>query len=238
MGTSGSGTGPVTNQRLVPNPSGGRKVIGILSQRAGRGWLLAAIAMASCSYGGLIALPSLLGPHPGLLLALRPTPEVLLLVGRRVSPLMTFAIAMPVRLVVHIIYFHLGRFYGEPILQLRRPGRAGLRLLSYTWSKTILLASVLLYQTTPADVSLGILRTRLRVFLPVLFLGAAASTAMLIAAGRGVSDAVAPTIRWLNGHGPTATTALAVLVAVQAPLIGWSWYRRTRGLGAPPSQRD
>jgi membrane protein DedA with SNARE-associated domain len=224
----------VTNQQLAPAPSRGRKVIGVLSQRAGRGWLLAAIAMALCSYGGLIALPGLLGPHPGLLLALRPTPEVLLLVGHRVNPLMSFAIALPVRLLVHIIYFHLGRFYGEPILRLLRPGRAGLRLLRHAWSKTLLLASVLLYQTTPADVSLGILRTRLRIFLPVLVLGTAASTAVLIAAGRGLTDAVAPTTRWLTGHVPAVTVALAVLVAV----IGRSWYRRTRGLAAPPSERD
>lgn len=228
----------MTNQQLAPVPSRSRKVIGVLSQRAGRGWLLAAIVMASCSYGGLIALPSLLGPHPGLLLALRPTPEVLLLVGHRVSPLMSFAIALPVRLLVHIIYFHLGRFHGEPILQLFRPGRAAVKLLRHTSSKAVLLASVLLYQTTPADLSLGILRTRLRTFLPVLVLGAAASTAVLIAAGRGLTDAVAPATRWLTGHGPAVTVTLAVLVAVQASLIGRSWYRRTRGLAAPPSERD
>lgn len=228
----------MTNQQLAPAPSRGRKVIGVLSQRAGRWWLLAAIAMALCSYGGLIALPGLLGPYPGLLLALRPTPEVLLLVGNRVSPLMSFAIALPVRVLVHIIYLHLGRFYGEPILRLLRPGRAGLRLLRHTGSKTILLASVLLYQTTPADLSLGILRTRLRTFLPVLVLGAAASTAALIAAGRGLTGAVAPTTCWLTGHGPAVTVALAVLVAIQASLIGRSWYRRTRVLAAPPSERD
>ncbi|WP_194909298.1 hypothetical protein [Catenulispora rubra] len=229
----------MTNRQLAPAaPSHGRRVIGVLSQRAGRGWLLAAIAMALCSYGGLIALPSLLGPHPGLLLALRPTPEVLLLVGHRVNPLMSFAIALPVRLLVHIIYFRLGRFYGEPILQLLRPGRAGLRLLRHAWSKAILLASVLLYQTTPADVSLGILRTRPRIFLPVLILGAAASTAVLIAAGRGLTDLAAPATRWVTGHGPAVTVTLAVLVAVQAPLIGRSWYRRSRDLAAPPPDRD
>jgi membrane protein DedA with SNARE-associated domain len=229
---------PVTHQQLAQDPRRGQKVTGVLSQRAGRGWLLAAIAMASCSYGGLIALPSLLGPHPGLLLALRPTPEVLLLVGHRVNPLMSLAIALPGRLLVHIIYFHLGRFYGEPILQLLRPGRVALRLLRHAWSKTILLASVLLYQTTPADVSLGILRTRPRIFLPVLGLGAAASTAVLIAAGQGLTDPLAPTTRWLTGHGPAITVALAALAAVQMPLIGRSWYRRTRGLTAPPSERD
>ncbi|NUR26865.1 MAG: hypothetical protein HOV83_13650 [Catenulispora sp.] len=228
----------MTNQQLAPDPGRGRKVIGVLSQRAGRGWLLAAIAMAACSYGGLIALPSLLGPHPSLLLALRPTPEVLLLVGHRVNPLMSFAIALPVRVTVHIIYFHLGRFYGEPTLRLLRPGRASLRLLRHAWSKPILLASLLLYQTTPADVALGILRTRLRMFLPVLALGAAASTAVLIAAGRGLTDAVTPTTRWLTGHGPEVTVALAAVVAVQVPLIWRSWYRRTRRLSAPPSERD
>ncbi|MFD0637218.1 hypothetical protein [Catenulispora yoronensis] len=148
---------------------------------------------------------------------------------------MTFAIALPARLLVHIVYFHLGRFYGEPILLLLRPGRAGLRLLRHAWSKTILLASVLLYQTTPADVSLGILRTRLRIFLPVLILGTAASTAALIAAGRGLTDLAAPATHWVTRHGPAATVALAVLVAIQAPLIGRSWYRRSRSLAAPPS---
>lgn len=229
----------MTDRQLAPTePSRRRRAIGVLSQRAGRGWLIAAFVMALCSYGGLIALPSLLGPHPALLLALRPTPEVLLLVGHRVNPLMMFAIALPPRLLVHIIYFHLGRFYGEPLLQLLRPGRAGLRLLRHTWAKALVLASVLLYQTTPADLSLGILRTRLRTFLPVLILGAAASTVLLIAAGRGLADLAVPATRWVTGHGPAVTTALAVLAAAQALLIRRSWYRRTRDLAAPSAERD
>lgn len=171
---------------------------------------------------GLVLAPSQLARHPLLVLALRPTPAFLLLVGDAVIPLVAVLVAAIGRTAVDAAYFAVARYGASPVVQRIGVGRDVTRGLSRDATTRSLLGTAFLWSSTPVIAAIGLGRTPLPTFVLVTGAGNLVTSAAFVLLGHRFSAILAPVSAWLTAHGTTLGAALAAMVALSG---GVAWRR-------------
>lgn len=163
---------------------------------------------------GLILAPSQLGRNPLLVLALRPTPAFLVLVGDLVAPATAMLMASISRTLVDMAYFAVARYGALPLAQRFGVGRNLTRGMSGRTAGRGLLAVAFVWSSTPVVAALGLGRTSILTFLAVTGVGNVVTSSLFVASGRQFSVYVAPITAWMSAHGGPLTAALGGAVAL------------------------
>lgn len=185
--------------------------------------VLAVVVLAQV---GLVLAPSQLGRQPLLVLALRPTPAFLVLVGDTVPAVPAVLIATVGRTAVDMAYFLTARYGAARVLQRFGIGRGVTGGLSRPVASRGLLAVSFVWSSSPVIAALGLGSTSAGLFLGVTGAGNLATSSVYVLAGRQLGPALSPVDRWLSASGPWLTVALAAAVAVSA----FATYRRHRSV--------
>lgn len=178
---------------------------------------------------GLVLAPSQLGRHPLLVLALRPTPAFLVLVGDAVLPAAAILIASVGRTMVDVAYFAVARYGTLPVVERFGIGRGLTRGLSRRTASRGLLTVLFFWSSTPIIAAIGLGRTRLLTFVAVTCLGNLVTSGVYVFFGHQFSAYLAPVTAWLSAQGIYLTVALGAAVAVSA----FAALRRSRPHQAP-----
>jgi len=165
---------------------------------------------------GLVLAPSQLGRHPLLVLALRPTPAFLVLVGDLVAPATAMLIASVSRTLVDVAYFAVARYGALPLAQRFGVGRNLARGMSRRTAGRGLLAVAFVWSSTPVVAALGLGRTSILTFLAVTGAGNVVTSSLFVASGRQLSGYVAPITTWMSAHGGPLTAALGGAMVLSA----------------------
>ena len=164
--------------------------------------------------GGVLglALSSRLADRaPLLLVALRPTPSILLLVGGSTPVLPTLLVAVPLRELVDVCYFGVARANLRSLALLRPGGRRLVDALSRHSAERALLYFCLVNTNAAVDAALGGGDVPWRRFLRFLLPGTVISTTAYLLAARAVAPWARDLVTWLDSH---ATEGLLLLLAV------------------------
>lgn len=173
---------------------------------------------------GLVLAPSQLGEHPLIVLALRPTPAFLMLVGGAVAPVTAVAVAAVGRTTIDMAYFAVARHGALPLVWRFGVGQTVARSMSRDTTARGLLTVAFFWSSSPVVAAIGLGRTPARRFLAVTGLGNVATSAVFVFLGRRLSDALVPVTTWVSARGVQLTVVLAGAVVVAAVLT----YRRNR----------
>jgi membrane protein DedA with SNARE-associated domain len=163
---------------------------------------------------GLVLAPSQLGRHPLLVLAFRPTPAFLLLVGDVVAPATAVLIASVSRTLVDMAYFAVARYGALPLAQRFGIGRNLAAKASRRTATRGLLTLAFFWSSTPVVAAIGLGKTSILRFLTVTGLGNAATSGVLAFSGHQLADHVAPATSWVSAHGGQLTAAIASAVSL------------------------
>lgn len=134
------------------------------------------VAVVVLAQLGLVLAPSQVGRHPLLVLALRPTPAFLVLLGDAVLPATAVLIAAVGRTLVDGAYFAVARYGALPIAERFGVGRDLARGLSRRTASRSLLTVSFFWSSTPVIAALGLGATRARTFLAVTGAGNVATS--------------------------------------------------------------
>lgn len=162
---------------------------------------------------GLALSTRLASTAPLLLVALRPTPSILLLVGASTPVLPTLLVAVPLRALVDVCYFGVARANLRSLAVLRPGGRRLVDALSRRSTERALLYFCLVNTNAAVDAALGGGDVPWRRFLRFLLPGTVLSTTTYLLAARAVSPWARSLVTWLDSH---ATEGLLLLLAVGA----------------------
>lgn len=181
---------------------------------------------------GLVLAPSQLGRHPLLVLALRPTPAFLVLVGDLVAPATAMLIASVSRTLVDMAYFAVARYGALPLAQRFGIGRNLARGMSRRTAGRGLLAVAFVWSSTPVVAALGLGRTSILTFLAVTGVGNVVTSGLFVVSGRQFAGHVAPVTAWVSAHGGPLTVGLGGAVVLSV-LVALQRSRRTRPPAVP-----
>ncbi|OHV46065.1 hypothetical protein BCD48_21080 [Pseudofrankia sp. BMG5.36] len=162
---------------------------------------------------GLALSTRLASSAPLLLVALRPTPSILLLVGGSAPVLPTLLIAVPLRALVDVAYFGVARANLRSLMTLRPGGQRLANALSRRSTERALLYFCLVNTNAAVDAALGGGDVPWRRFLRFLIPGTVVSTTAYLLAARAVAPWARGLVTWLDSH---ATEGLLLLLAVGA----------------------
>jgi len=176
---------------------------------------------------GLVLAPSLLGGWELLLVALRPTPTVLVLVGGRLDAWIALIIAVPTRLLLDLAYFLAARHGGLAVLGRFRWGALVVRPMAHHRSVRALQRIALVYASTPVDIALGLGPTSLPRFLAVTGVGTTVSTVFYLLVASSVAGPAGGVLDWVARHA-TVVTLVIVVAVVAAVAVGVRRRSRTR----------
>lgn len=182
---------------------------------------------------GLLLAPSQLGRHPLLVLALRPTPAFLVLVGDAVVPVAAVLIASVGRTLVDVAYFAAARYGTLPILQRVGLGNHLTRGLSRGSTARGLLAVAFFWSSTPVIAAIALGKTSLLAFLAVTGAGNVMTSSASVFFGHQFAPSLAPVSSWLSAHGGDATIAVGAAVVIS----GFVLVRRNRPQKAAAAPR-
>ncbi|EWM12069.1 hypothetical protein [Kutzneria sp. 744] len=180
--------------------------------------VLAVLVILAAGQTGLALLPVLALRAPLALLALRPQPEMMLLLAGKLSPVDIVLVAVPLRLLIHISYFELGRWGGEMLVARTRAGAWALNALSRRWLGMVLVISCLVHQSTPVDMALGARGTRRRPVVIALLAGVTISSILLVWLGTHLTPYSAAVLAVIGDH-PLATLVLVGVLAATALML-------------------
>jgi hypothetical protein len=172
------------------------------------------LAILAASQVGLALLPVLVERSPLVLLVLRPQPEVMVLLTGRLSPVVVVLVAVPLRLLIHVAYYELGRWGGERLVASTRAGKWALRALSRRWLGVVLLVSCLVHQSTPVDMALGARGTARRHVVAALVFGVSVSSVLIVWLGTQLTPFSAEVLGFLREHPLAATSVVGALALV------------------------
>ncbi|HZL64796.1 MAG TPA: hypothetical protein VFD50_07670 [Thermoleophilia bacterium] len=179
---------------------------------------------------GLVLTPYLANRAPLLLLALRPQPEFVVLLGGNVPALAVVAVVVPLRWLVHFVYVEFGRWTGSAVLSRTRVGRWLQPRLADPRVSRLLLLSCLVHLGTPVDVALGAGGVDRRHVTLMLAAGSLVTTILFVTVGVQLAPLTRPALNWVVENRPVATAVCAALA-----LVGLVAGRRL--LPAPPRER-
>ncbi|OHV36487.1 hypothetical protein BCD49_19580 [Pseudofrankia sp. EUN1h] len=162
---------------------------------------------------GLALSTRLASTAPLLLVALRPTPSILLLVGGSAPVLPTLLIAVPLRALVDVGYFGVARANLRSLMMLRPGGQRLVGALSRHSTERALLYFCLINTNAAVDAALGGGDVPWRRFLRFLIPGTVISTTTYLLAARAVAPWARGLVTWLDSH---ATEGLLLLLVVGA----------------------
>ena len=165
---------------------------------------------------GLLLAPSQLGRHPLLVLALRPTPAILLLISDAVLPAIAVLVAALGRTMVDVAYFAVARHGTLPIIERFGIGRDLTRGLARPNASHGLLTVLFFWSSTPVIAAIGLGTTPLMTFLAVTGLGNVVTSSVFVFFGHQFAGYLAPVNAWLSAHGTQLTVALAAALALSA----------------------
>ena len=209
---------PLHGSRDIDNETTGQDAIR-MGRRKPRS-LLRAVSAASVlavvvfAQVGLVLAPSQLGRNPLVVLALRPTPTFLILVGDLVSPIAAVAIAATSRTLVDLAYFALARYGALPITERFGVGKILTRGVSRRTATRGLLTTSFFWSSTPVVAAIGLGRTPTVKFLAVTGAGNIATSYAFVVSGRQLAEYVAPVTSWISAHGTQLTIGLSGTVAL------------------------
>jgi ubiquinone/menaquinone biosynthesis C-methylase UbiE len=178
--------------------------------------LLVVVLIVLASQTGLALLPVLAVHVPVVLLILRPQPETMVLLSGSLHPAVVFAVAAPLRFLIHVAYYEFGRWGGEVLVSRTRAGRWVLRALSRRWLGTVLLLSCLVHQSTPVDAALGARATERKRVVVALAIGVSISSALLVYLGIRLTSYSAKVLWFLREHPATTTVLVGTIAVVSA----------------------
>ncbi|WP_148088686.1 hypothetical protein [Saccharothrix texasensis] len=171
------------------------------------------LAILAASQTGLALLTVLVEKAPLALLVLRPQPEIMVLLTGRLPPMVIVLVAVPLRLLIHIAYYELGRWGGERLVSRTRAGAWALRALSRRWLGAALLVSCLVHQSTPVDMALGARGTARHRVIAALVFGVSLSSVLIVWLGTQLTPFSAEILEFLREH-PLATAAVVSVLAL------------------------
>ncbi|MBL7497422.1 hypothetical protein I6A84_33785 [Frankia sp. CNm7] len=160
---------------------------------------------------GLALTTRLASSAPLLLVALRPTPSILLLVGASTPVGWTLLIAVPLRALVDVGYFGVARTNLRSLVALRPGGRRLVDALSRRTTERALLYFCLVNTNAAVDAALGGGDVPWRRFLRFLIPGTILSTTLYLLAARAVAPWARDVVTWLDSH---ATEGILLLLAL------------------------
>jgi membrane protein DedA with SNARE-associated domain len=175
--------------------------------------VLAVVVLAQV---GLVLAPSQLGQHPLLVLALRPTPAFLVLVGDLVASTTAILMASVSRTLVDMAYFAVARYGALPIAQRFGIGRHLARGISRRTATRGLLTVTFFWSSTPVVAAIGLGRTPILKFLAITGIGNIATSSVFVLSGHQFSEYVAPVSSWVSAHGTQLTVGLGIAVALSS----------------------
>ncbi|MFD8495895.1 hypothetical protein [Amycolatopsis sp. NPDC059657] len=162
--------------------------------------VLAVLGILAASQTGLALFPLLTSYAPLALLALRPQPEIMVLLTARLSPIVIVLVAVPLRLLIHVSYYELGRWGGGRLVSRTRAGAWALKALSRPWLGVVLLVSCLAHQSTPVDMALGARGSRRAHTVIALLMGVTVSSILLVWLGTELAPLSAELLATLGEH--------------------------------------
>jgi hypothetical protein len=174
---------------------------------------------------GLLSAPRLVDAAPLLLIALRPTPSILLLAGARPPFAAALLVAAVPRALLDIGYFGVARANLRSVVALRPAGRRLVAALSRRTTERALLWLCLFNTNAVVDGALGTADVRWQRFLRFLVPGTLLSTTAYLLAARAVSSRTRDLVGWLDGH---ATQAIGLLAAIGLARVAAATVRRRR----------
>jgi hypothetical protein len=222
---------PLRNSRHEDHSAAGRDAVR-MGRRDPRSLLrtvsaASVLAVVVFAQVGLVLAPSQLGRNPLVVLALRPTPTFLVLVGDLVAPITAVAIAATSRTLVDLAYFAVARHGALPIAQRFGVGKSLARGVSRRTATRGLLATSFLWSSTPVIAAIGLGTTPTLIFLAVTGAGNIATSFVFVISGRQLAEYVAPITSWISAHGTQLTLGLGGVVVLSFLVALWR-NRRTK----------
>lgn len=174
----------------------------------------AVIAVVVLAQVGLVLAPSQMNEHPLLVLALRPTPAFLVLIGDAVPRPVAVVVAAVGRTLVDIAYFAVARYGALPLTQRFGLGKGVARGLSSKRTTRGLLSVLFFWSSTPVIVALGLGPTSFLTFLLVTGAGNVVTSWIYVFLGEQLSVHLDPVNSWVAARGMQLTLTLAAAVMV------------------------
>lgn len=198
-----------------------------MTRRGTLAWTIAAGAFFAASHLGLALVPLLLESAPWVLAVLRPSNDSLLLLKPSLGWVPVLLIA-PLRWLLHVTYFELGRSGGPLVAALASPRFRSLanvtRLRRFSRLAVIV---VVVWPNTVFDVLLGaVWRSRRSAYL-ALACGVIFSTALTTLIGSTAEDALGVVVATIAGD-PVALIACCAASAISVIVTMWRVTRRLR----------
>ncbi len=195
--------------------------------------LMLASAAVAAFYGlgflGLALLPLLAHERPRLLILLNPTTAVLLLVSARVDLASFIALATLRRLILHILCFLLGAWYGHIAVQwIQGQGTGATQMVAFVeriftrvrWA-VVLLAPGPLPSVLAGQGQMGRVR-----FLALDLTGTLLALLLIRFAADVAADPLGAALRFIDDHTIPLTIACAAATTIWL-LARWWWGRRS-----------
>lgn len=194
------------------------------------------VTLLGSGFVGLAFSPRLAAHAPLLLLALRPTPSIIILVGGRVPFAPALIIGTVLRGALDLGYFGLARHTLRGLLVPRGFGAALVATLSKRGTERALLWFCLLNTNLAVDAALGSGAVSTRRFSRFLFAGSTISTVLYLLLGRAVAGPARAVVTWADSR---AGVLIAGTLALAAGPGLWARRRaRRRRRAAGPADTD
>lgn len=195
-----------------------------------RGWPLGLVALLlGLGWIGLASATTLHDTAPLLLIAMRPTPSIILLAG----PYAPFGAALVVAAVGRCLFdlavFGASRNNVRSFLLPRPLGGRLVRWLSRRGTERGLLWFCLLNTNIPVDTALGTASVPWRRFVRFVGTGSVISSTVYLLASRAVTGPTADAVDWVDRHLTLFIGAMVLVGAVQAVVL---WHRGRPSAGA------
>lgn len=204
----------------------------------GKASVVVVLLLLGMSQTGLALLPFLVQHAPVALLVLRPQPEMMVLVTPSLSPVVIVLVAAPLRLLIHVAYYELGRWGGEGVVSRTRAGAWALKALSRKWIGATLLISCLLHQSTPVDMALGARGTARRNVEPALAFGVSLSSVLIVWLGIQLTPFSASVLEFFREHRLATAIAVGTLAVVGFLVSGRQVLKATKTVGEEPVREN
>lgn len=194
---------------------------------------VAVVATYSLGFLGLALLPLLARDRPRLLIALNPTTSILLLVSARVDLASFVAVAAARRVILHILCYLLGHWYGQAAVRWveGRGGRATrlVGLLERAFARVRWLVVMVMPGPVPSVLA-GAGRMGIAPFLALDIAGTLGSILLARYAAGVMADPLGAALRFSDDHAVSLTI---LCVAATTTWLALRWRKR----GADRTQR-
>jgi hypothetical protein len=189
---------------------------------------------------GLASAPALHDTAPLLLIALRPTPSVILLAGPHAPFAAALVVAAVGRCLFDVAIFGSARNNVRSFLLPRSLGGRLVRWLSRRGTERGLLWFCLVNTNIPFDTALGASTVAWHRFVRFAGSGAVISSTVYLASSRAVSGISTDAVSWIDRNLTLFILAVAAIGTVQA-LVSWRrsvWRRNARREPSPKQEAE